>query len=160
MSPLDFLALLLTLTLGAMIWQQLSVRKDRSALLELAREWGMHYSPGDRLNLAAGLAARLPVAGASNVRVSDLLYGLDEGYYRYVFRVDYTMGVVRSKHRYTSIAAYRDPRAAKASGAAPLKIAPGDLPIIEQYRFLKDVVIGAANATAAEPKPSGAPKPA
>jgi hypothetical protein len=141
-SPLDFLALVLSVTAAAVVWQEVIARQIRAQLLQLAREWGMHYSPGDRFNMAAALAPRLPMPGASNVRVVDLIYGLEQGFYRYVCRVQYTTGVMRSKHRHGFVVAFREPRGSNRPGAwTSFTVAPTDISIIEQFQHLKDVVV-------------------
>jgi hypothetical protein len=126
-------------------------RRQRGALLDLARQWGMQYSPSDVFNLAPRIASHLPVMGASDVRVRDLIYGTDSrGGHRCVFSAEYTFGVVRSKVRRRCVACVVEildiaPQCAQSEtipGPAQkvtsiLQIAPLDLPWIDQYEALR-----------------------
>lgn len=152
MTPLDFLSLTLVLTAVAVTWEYLATRRLRGQLLELSRRWGMQFSPGDRFNLSANVAARLPVPGAANVRVVNLIYGLEEGFYRYIFCVEFTTGVTRSKRRRRCVAAFREPRGMSRVGAwSPLVVVPDDRPLLKQYELARSHVVGGSDALPAEP---------
>jgi hypothetical protein len=149
------LLLLITvvMTVVAVIVSAVLRRRQREVLLDLARQWGMQYSPNDVFNLAPRIASQLPVMGASDVRVRDLIYGTDShGGHRCVFSAEYTAGVVRSKSRRRCVACVveiLDTPSAPPIAAQPafpgtpskitsiLQIAPTDLSIIEQYQALR-----------------------
>ncbi len=150
---LFFLSIVVTLV--AVIVSHLLRRRERKVLYALAREWGMHYSAYDVFNLAPRVAAHLPVIGASDVLVRDLIYGMQPaGGHRYIFCAEYTAGVVRSKNRRRCVAcvienaicsrATSDEAAAAPTagagagtkGSLLLQVASADLPFLEQYRSL------------------------
>ncbi len=97
----------------------------------------MHFSLFDRLRLTDRVAQAIPIPGAAAVRVFDLLYHSDAGRHHYVFTVEYTLGVVQSKHRLRRAAAFSEPRQ-KGTGqsASPIRMAPPELTLLEQYRYL------------------------
>ena len=103
-------------------------------LMVLAREWKMHYAPDDRFELAARVAERLPIPGAADVCVVDLIYGTEQGVRRYVFCAHYTTGVVRRKHRAKCVASLCEAPNREGGEWSGLVIAPPDLSMLEQYR--------------------------
>lgn len=114
-------------------------RRQRQVLGDLAREWNMHYSSRDVFSLADRVAGRLPGVGAADVRVFDLIYGTGELGLQYIFCAEYTTGVVRSKSRRRNVVSVLEP---KNTGGqvdwATLRIAPIDLPLVGQYRSLRE----------------------
>ena len=130
--PLLFFAILLVGTIALLVVHLLDGRLHHRKLTALAREWRMHYAPDDRFNLAARVAERLPLVGAADVRIVDLIYGSEQGTRRYVFCAHYTRGVVRGKCRQKCVASLSE---CKEKWSA-LKIAPGELSLVEQYRRL------------------------
>src|SRR5205085_8071945 len=106
--PLLFFAVLLAGTIALLIVQVLSDRVHRRRMMALAREWRMHYARDDRFNLAPRVAERLPLPGAADVRIADLIYGSEEGTRRYVFSAQYTSGVVRRKRRFKCVASLEE----------------------------------------------------
>jgi hypothetical protein len=142
MSPLEFLALMLSITAIAAAAQWVLRRRQVTALRRLAAEWRMHYSPVDRFRIAAKIAPRLPVPGAAAVRVVDLLYGIEDRHYRYMFVTEYTTGVIRTKTGIRRVATFVEPRDPDKNGAAlELVMAPAELSILEQYRALRDTFL-------------------
>jgi hypothetical protein len=143
LSPLLVLGILLAISLiayaGSVIWRQ----RRRGQLARLAREWHMQYSPGDVFQLAGRVAPGLPVIGAADVRVHDVIYGSEPGGYRCIFSAEYTAGVVRSRSRRRCVVSILEPRTSGSDeGAHPwsmFKIALPDLPLLEQYRSLYGV---------------------
>jgi hypothetical protein len=147
------LAIAAAVSILAVIVSAVLRRRQRNVLLDLARQWGMQYSPNDVFNLASRIASHLPIMGASDVRVRDLIYGTDsQGGHRCVFSAEYTAGVVRSKTRRRCVACVVEILATpSAPPIAPqpafpgvptkitsiLQIAPTDLPMIEQYQSLR-----------------------
>ena len=133
-SPTVFLAALVVGTAALFIGQILVRRVHQHRLMNLAREWRMHYAPDDRFSLAARVAERLPVPGAADVRVVDLIYGMDEGTRRYVFSAHYTRGVVRWKRRGMCVASLSEIPDRMGGNWSPLHVAPMNEGIVEQYR--------------------------
>ncbi|HWP39762.1 MAG TPA: hypothetical protein VNL70_02465 [Tepidisphaeraceae bacterium] len=124
------------LTLVALAMQAALNRRRRRALSALARQWQMHYSPADVLNLAPRVAAHLPTVGAADVVVRDLIYGTDPACYRYIFSVEYTTGLVRAKSRRRCVVCATEPRVRGEGAWTSFRIAPADLSLLEQYRSL------------------------
>src|SRR3954447_24389250 len=130
MDPVVFLMIVAGVTAAAVLVNAI-VRRVRSGKLKgLAAEWGMHYSARDRFHLADRIAPRIPCAGAADVRVIDLIYGLQRERFRYVFTAEYTEGVVRTKHRRRRVVAMTEPkdRGMRDEVIADLGVAPEDLP--------------------------------
>ena len=143
MTPLEFLTLMIAITAVAAAVEALRRHRHTSALRKLAAQRGMHFSAIDRFRLAPRIAQRLPVPGAAAVRVLDLLYGVEQQNYRYVFATEYTTGVLRSKtgvRRVATFAEPRDPGAKREIG--DLFFAPEGLPLVEQYKHLLQQVQG------------------
>jgi hypothetical protein len=132
--PLLFFAILVAGTIAALLVQLAVDRIYHRRLVQLARDWQMHYAPDDRFNLAPRVAERLSLPGASDVRVVDLIYGMEKGLRRYVFAAHYTRGVVRWKRRARCVASLSESK----HGWSALKVAPADLSLIEQYRNVAD----------------------
>jgi hypothetical protein len=139
MSPgLLLLSCLLATGIAASI--DVAMHRRRSAALRaLASQWGMNYHPGDQLRLAAKVLPRLPVPGAANVRVLDLIYGSDRDRYRHVFSVEYTLGVIGTKRRVVRVASLSEPRDRSSSAPIVLTLAPEEGSLIDQYRALAPV---------------------
>src|SRR4051794_13900318 len=137
MTPFQFLIVVICMTVLAGAWQWLNRRRRMDKLQALADELSMHYSPDDRFRLSSRVAPCLPVAGAAAVRVFDLLYGVEEANYRYIFRTEYTLGVLRSKVSVQGVATFSEPRDRSARVCEiQLEWAPKGLGLIEQYRTL------------------------
>ena len=138
LNPLTLLAATLLVTaLGGIIF---TFRRSNTAseLMRLARDWHMHYSRRDVFDLAPRIAAHLPVSGAADVRVRDLIYGNEPGGHRYVFSAEFTVGVVRSKCRRQCVVSILEPRGRHDVPVwSSIQIAPEELPLIEQYQSLK-----------------------
>ena len=136
MTPSQLLLLMITVTAAAGGVQLVLRRRLVKRLRALAQERKMHFSAADRFRLAARIVSLLPVPGAAAVRVSDLVYGVEQQHYRYVFRTEYTVGVLRSKTGIRRVARFREPR--DRSAAPQLTFAPEHLPLLEQYRQMLD----------------------
>ena len=133
--PIFFLSLLVIGTIGMLVIHLLSNRLHRRRLIALAREWRMHYAPDDRFNLAARVAQKMPIPGAADVRIVDLIYGSERGTRRYVFCAHYTRGVVRWKRREKCVASLTESKENWSS----LDVAPGEMSVVEQYRKVGEV---------------------
>jgi hypothetical protein len=143
MTPQLLLILLLEISAAAILWQYVTRRRRTRRLEALAREWNMHFSPGDRFKLASRVAERFPVPGAAGVRVLDLVYGMKGERFHYVFTVDYTRGVVRTKKRLRRVAGFSEPRE-RAGGAelgGELVLADAGLETTAQYRQVAAKVV-------------------
>jgi len=129
--------LLAWLTLLAGGIDALGRRRRHRKLRALAAQWRMTYSADDRLRLADKVADRFPIPGAADVHVNDVIYGADKDAYRYVFTAEFTIGVVRTKHRRVRVASFTEPRDRDSvDSAGPLVLAPDRLSLLEQYRHL------------------------
>jgi hypothetical protein len=112
-----------------------AARKARSArLAALALTWKMSHTAADRFRLTPKVAAQFPTPGVADVVLRDLIYGPDPatGGLRYLFTVEYTTGVVRTKRRRVAVAML-----VEAAAAAPVTLAPGGLSLFEQYEHLQ-----------------------
>ncbi|MDP9174794.1 MAG: hypothetical protein M3O30_13155 [Planctomycetota bacterium] len=150
MSPLNYLILLLSATAIAALAESISVYRRRQGLRGLARKWGMHFAMGDRLRLADRIASKLPVAGSANVRVRDLLFCSDGANHRYVFTVEYGLGVVRGKRRRFRVGGFQEPISRGGNeadvghdSALRLTLAPENLALHAAYSHVRDVLLGA-----------------
>ena len=160
-SPAALLWILAGITLVTLMVSRTLCLRRRRELAELARQWGMQYSPRDVFNLSARVAAHLPVTGAADVQISDLIYGTDSGGgHRCVFCAEYTAGIVRSKSRRCCVACVVEllhpgtsgdsttaldappaPAGLKHAPSSLLQIAASDLSVLEQYRSLRPSTI-------------------
>jgi hypothetical protein len=141
MSPFQFLSLLLTITALAAAAQWIGLSRRRRILRELAGQWKMQYVSSDRFRLAARLAGRLPVPGAADFTVSDLLYRTDGGRRVYLFTCEFTRGVVFSQRRRRRVVAFVE-RVALAEGAEcpALRIGQEGKLLTDQYRGLHEEI--------------------
>ena len=169
-SPLALLLALVALTGLAAVVSELARRRQSAAVAAVAARWQMRYLPDDRFELAGRVAQGLPVAGAADVTVRDLIYGEDwaagEGVLsftgapaagmRYFFTVEYTVGVVRGKRRHVAVGTMREERGgAVGHGYSEVLLAPSGLPVVEQYEKLRD-----ANSRRTSGSALSAPDPA
>lgn len=135
MSPGGLVCLTFGVSCGAAIAQRVVERRRRRVLRQLASEWRMNFNAGDQLRLAARIAHYLPIPGAANVTVGDVIYGIDGDVYRYVFTAEYTVGVLRTKRRHMRVAAFAEPRDRnRPQPPDPVSLASPELPLIDQYR--------------------------
>jgi hypothetical protein len=134
MSPSAFLYLTILITVAmALGWR--IVRRRRARLFRrTAAQWQMRYCPGDQFRLADRLAACFPIVGAADVRILDLMYGGDDAAYRYIFTVEYTLGLIRAKHRHSRVLQLIEPRVPGQTDIH-IELAPSDRPLFEQYQF-------------------------
>jgi hypothetical protein len=139
-SPLQFLFLTVAITALGAAGQALASHTRRHRLRKLARKWQMQFACGDRLLLAGRIAEKLPVTGASNVCVYDLLFDSDGSRHRYLFTVAYGLGVLRGKHRKIRVAGFQEPVSRGGTFAAncTLMLAPVDLKLEKAYEHVRD----------------------
>lgn len=109
--------------------------RRRASLRRLAVQWQMTYSPSDQLRVADKVIGKLPVPGAADVCVMDVIYGGQGEMYRYWFTAEYTTGTVRAKKRQVRVGTFSEPRDKNkaATGSGAVTFAPEDLEIVEQY---------------------------
>ncbi|HEY2589690.1 MAG TPA: hypothetical protein VGI81_28355 [Tepidisphaeraceae bacterium] len=138
LSPGVTLAVLVAVSAVAALIDAIARHRRRRALRALAGRWKMTYSPHDQLRVRGKVIGRLPIPGAADVHVSDVIYGGEGDLYRYVFTAEYTLGAVRAKRRHTRAATFAEPRGRKAADEpGPITLAPEHLPLLEQYEALK-----------------------
>jgi len=139
-SPAYFLSFLFLLTAAGATAQVMFTRRRRCGLRGLARQWQMHFAPGDRLKLAEKIAGKIPVIGAADVRVMDLLFRTDGLRHRYVFTVEYGVGIIRGKRRRQRVAGFDEPVRRGSTPPAPhdirLTVAPESLGMLDAYRHV------------------------
>lgn len=134
LSPGVVLVVLIALSVVAAFIDRASRRRRKRALRQLAARWQMTYSARDQLRVAAKLAGRLPVPGAADLYVTDVIYGGQAETYRYWFTAEYTIGAVRAKRRQVRVGTLSEPRVRQQEEApGEVTFAPEDLPLIEQY---------------------------
>jgi hypothetical protein len=146
MTPLQFLFLIVAMTLVAAGVQWVQRQRQVRELRDLAAEWQLHYSASDCFRLAPRVAQALPVPGAAAVQVTDLIYGLEGRGYRYIFRTDYTIGVLRTKTGIRRIGTFCEAKDAPVGARIELLFAPEEKPLIEQYRYLHSTARDEAGA--------------
>lgn len=131
-----FLLGLLALAAVAVALDVIVHRRRSRQLRALATQWRMNYHAADQLRITPKVIAKLPIPGAANVRVLDLIYGSDAGGYRYVFSVEYTVGLTGPKRRLVRVASLTEPR--RPGGASidqlTLTLGPRDAGLLDQYR--------------------------
>ena len=130
------LAILLGVTLVAWLADGLRRARRREAVRRLAAGWRMNFGRADTLQLTARVARHFPAPGAAALRVYDVVYGAQGDVYRYVFTVEYTLGVTGPKGRYTRVAAFTEPRDRRRGGRSELVLGEEGTPLLEQYAAL------------------------
>ena len=110
MNPSQLLGLAVAITGGASVVDSITRRRSADALRRLAADWRMNFSLTDRLNLTSKVARHFPIPGAANLRVTNVVYGTAGDRYHYIFTAEYTIGVVRAKHRLTQAGSFAEPR--------------------------------------------------
>lgn len=137
MIPLTFLTVTLLLTLAAFILHLASRREISDRVQRLATDHHMQYAEHDLFQITPRVLERFPVPGASDLRVADVVYRRAGARYRYVFTVEYTLGVVRTKERVRRAATFCEPRdRACPSDWSSLVLAPESLSLADQYAHL------------------------
>jgi len=132
-----FLIILIAITASAALVAR-SVGGRRARRIEdMARGWGLRFSQGDRFQLSMHVVSLLPIPGAADVVVRDIAYCQESGCYRYLFTVEYTAGVLRTKHRCCSAGVLIESRTCPTAQAySPVTLASAELSIDEQYAEL------------------------
>lgn len=137
MTPAGLLGLLTGISAAASIASGSVFKARQRKFRELATKWGMNYAPSDQLRLSERVARGFPIPGAARIRVTDLIFGAADDSYRYVFTAEYTLGVIGEKKRMLRAATFSEPRDPAVAVETPaIRLAPGHLPILEQYERL------------------------
>jgi len=136
MIPAQCLIILIAMTTIAAVAETVVVHSRRCKLRDLGKKWEMHFAAGDQLRLADRLAGKLPILGAANICVMDLLFSTDQNVHRYIFTVEFGVGVIRGKRRRWRVGGFQEPvsRGATATPDCHLSLAPRDLPISAAYQ--------------------------
>jgi hypothetical protein len=141
--PILLLCLLMGVTAAASIVDALARHARARRLSGLGAAWRLRYTPVDRFQLTARVAAVFPTPGAADVVVRDVLYGQEGsgGALRYLFTVEYTTGVLRTKRRRSAVgtaveAARSEARGPAAGSHLDVALAPAELAIVAQYEWL------------------------
>jgi hypothetical protein len=134
---------LVALSCLAALIEAVSRSRRRKLLRLLAASWGMTYSPSDRLRVLPKISSCLPVPGAADIWVRDVIYGGQGDQLQYVFTVEYTTGVIRGKRRQVRVATFSEARGRKSSNAiGPVRFASEDMSILKQYAELAPSTAG------------------
>jgi hypothetical protein len=140
--PILLLCLLLGVTAAASIADALARHARARRLSALAGRWDLRFTPEDRFGLTPRVAAEFPTPGAADVVVRDLVYGQEAGGgLRYLFTIEYTVGVLRTKRRRSAVGMAVEAASGGSTTAGErhplgLALAPATLPTIEQYEWL------------------------
>jgi hypothetical protein len=160
MTPLDVLAFSVCATALAVAGEAIASRRRRKALRKLAADWRMTYSRFDSLRLTPKVARSFPVPGAANLLVTDVIYGIEHERYRYVFRVEYTVGTIRRRKRMARVGTFSEPRdRQRPQGAASVVLAPEQGTLADQYRHLAPSLAARAARAATVVEPAAPAKP-
>jgi len=157
MTPGALLLVCLTVTAIGVGLDVAAHRRRARALRALASLWRMNYHPADQLRIAGKVLSRLPVPGAANVRVMDLIYGSDRDRYRYVFSLEYTIGVIGPKRRIVRVATFSEPRGRgeqPAGHSALVTLAPAKGSLVDQYRYFAPPEAPHPDAATSPPPPA------
>jgi hypothetical protein len=152
-DPLLFLGVLILITLVAFISHRIVRSRHKRRVRAIAAEWGMRYAQADLFRLASRVVGRLPVPGAADIRVLDVVYATQGECFRYVFTVEYTRGVTDYHRREARAVTFVEPREGTRQPPEQVVCAPGDLPLIQQYRHLRSQWSAPCDST---PEQSGA----
>lgn len=137
--PLLLLTLLAALTAVAWAVNALAERRRIRTLCDLAGRWQMRFVREDVFQLGRRLGACIPVPGAADVRVMDVVYGTEGAAHRYILTLEYTLGAVGRHRREARAATFQDSAEPSSANHAPdLKLADPALPLVKQYESLHD----------------------
>jgi hypothetical protein len=137
LPPLLLLSTLLALTALALVVHKFLRHRIKRRLRRMAGDWKMRYVERDLFHLAPRIATIIPVPGAADLRVIDVIYGSEGETHRYLFTAEYTRGVVGRHEREQRVMTFAEPKEpTRENPPTPLVCAPQDVPIVEQYRHL------------------------
>ena len=159
MSPGEVFSFTIFATAIGLLLELLGSRRRRRVLRRLAADWRMTYSRSDSLRLTPRVAGRFPIPGAANLRVTDVIYGVEHDRYRYVFLTEFTTGTVRPKRRQRRVATFAEPRDRQQRQSATVVLAPVGGTLLDQYKRLAPVMVTQRARAAPEPPVTAAPVP-
>ncbi len=141
MTPAFFLSLMAGLTALVMGVHALRRRSRKSALRLLAQQHQMRFAQRDLFRLARRFEQQLPIAGAFDLRVADLIYGRRDARHLCVFTVEYTLAdAIHGRRRAGVFCLSETSEHASMTSIAGLITADAELPIAAQYGQLLDRV--------------------
>ncbi|MCC7350846.1 MAG: hypothetical protein IT446_09775 [Phycisphaerales bacterium] len=143
-SPGEFLTAMVGAGALFFAWRLWVRAERRRRLRALAERMGMHFCPADRFRIGPRLPPLLDCVGAADVRVYDVIYGVESERYRYVFAAEFTCGVVYTKRRCRRIVGMIETKDGPSGGSVSVRIADGQQSLIDQYQ-----------AAAQAPNPAG-----
>jgi hypothetical protein len=135
LSPLNFLLIVAAITIAAAALDLILAARHRRRLRALASQWRMHYTPDDRFQLTSRISARLPMPGAADVHVTDVIYASEGDNYRYFFTVTYTSGVLRRKTDHHSVCRVIETKGSREHDVA---FSSEQGAVLEQYAQLRN----------------------
>lgn len=138
MQPFDFLYLLLAFSAAAAAMKWFLSRLQARRLRRLAHQWNMHFVPDDRFKIAQQVCRQIPLVGATDLRIRNLMFRTDAGCRDYLFTCDFVSGVLFSQRRRRLVAALHEPDAAVPAQFHAAQFAPQNVGVLEQYRRLHD----------------------
>ena len=139
LPPLLLLGSLLAITAIAWIVHKFLRHRIKKRLRRFANDWKMRYAERDLFHLAPRIAAIVPVPGAADLRVIDVIYGSHGDTHRYLFTAEYTRGVVGRHEREQRVMTFAEPKEPTPENPpTPLVCAPPELPIADQYVHLHE----------------------
>ncbi len=127
MNPALLLAILLGMTLVAMIANGIINRRRRRAIRQLATDWRMNFGAFDTLGLTARVGRHFPIPGIAALRVVNVIYGIDGDTYRYLFTAEYSVGLIEGNKRQKRVASFTEPRDRRRRGETSLLLAEENL---------------------------------
>lgn len=150
MTPIEMLILVLAITLAGGGWHYLLRQQRREALMKLARQLKMNYVPVDRFKLAQRMRDHCHISESEPVRVLDVIYGLGENCYRYIFTVCLPVDQTGGHHPLQYVAGVIEP---KEAGGTPCASRVLTARLTEdftgQYRAMVELIGRGAPADAA-----------
>ena len=138
MTPLVFLMALVGITLGAWGAQKVVDSRRHGKLAKLARAWEMQFVAEDRLMIGPRIAPHLPIVGAADVVVSDLMYATEKGRRRYLFTCEFGVGVVSARRRQRRVVGFAE--GVSGEEISRVVIGPEDRALAEQYGAVHDEI--------------------
>lgn len=140
MTPARITILLIALSLAAWIGHEIVASRRRRAIERLARAHRLQFSSRDLFKLHLRIGGILPIVGAADVRVADLVYGLSATGLRYVFTAEFTTGATVGKRRHRVVAELnecKEPTDSTDRVPTPrLRFAQRKLDVVDQYNEL------------------------
>jgi len=140
LTPWHILAIALLILLLAWFLDRAVTRNRSERMRALALKFHMRYVPVDRFHIAPRIAIDIPVPGAADVRVRDLMYRTDDTAYTYVFSVEYATGTIDGVRRNCVVARAVEPAGRSCDRFTGVRFS--DTPkrsLTEQYEALMSI---------------------